>query len=74
MIEGERLVSELKESFDYNDRNHDGRIQLEEFKVMLEELEAYVGDGEARIGFGTIDADRDGSIDFDEFLAWWTAR
>jgi calmodulin len=74
MIEGERLVSELKESFDYNDRNHDGRIQLEEFKVMLEELEAYVGDGEARIGFGTIDTDRDGSIDFDEFLAWWTAR
>jgi Ca2+-binding EF-hand superfamily protein len=74
MNDNEQPTQELKESFDYNDSNRDGKISLEEFKTMLDELEAYIGDGEARIGFAAIDSDRDGAIDFDEFLAWWTER
>jgi Ca2+-binding EF-hand superfamily protein len=26
---------------------------------------------ECRIGFAAIDRNRDGAIEFDEFLAWW---
>lgn len=74
MKDEEQPVAELKESFSYNDSNRDGKINLEEFKNMLDELEAYVGDSEARIGFTAIDSDHDGAIDFDEFLAWWTER
>ncbi len=69
-----QATTELKNSFDYNDSNRDGKISLEEFKNMLDELESYVSDGEARIGFSAIDSDHDGAIDFDEFLAWWTER
>lgn len=74
MNDDERPVAEIKQSFDYNDGNRDGKISLEEFKDMLDELESYVGDSEARIGFAAIDSDHDGAIDFDEFLAWWTER
>jgi Ca2+-binding EF-hand superfamily protein len=65
---------ELQASFDYNDRNSDGRIDLQEFKNMLDELEAYVSDDVARIGFTSIDSDHDGAIEFDEFIDWWESR
>lgn len=74
MNEQERPVEELKESFEYNDRDGDGKIDLAEFKNMLDELEAYVGEEAARIGFRAIDSDGDGTIDFDEFVAWWSER
>jgi calmodulin len=64
--------AELREAFDYNDRNADGMIQLEEFLEMLGDLEAGVSDREARIGFQDIDTNDDGLIDFGEFVAWWT--
>lgn len=66
--------AELREAFDYNDRNSDGLIQLEEFLEMLEELEADISDREARIGFNDIDTNDDGLIDFGEFVDWWTAK
>jgi Ca2+-binding EF-hand superfamily protein len=62
---------ELQASFDYNDRDKDGRITLEEFKTMLDELEAGVDDEVAIIGFRTVDSDTDGAIEFVEFLDWW---
>lgn len=74
MDQDDKPIDELRESFDYNDGNGDGRISLDEFKNMLDELEAYVDDGDARIGFAAIDTDRDGAIDFDEFVAWWSER
>ena len=41
---------------------------------MLGQLESEVSDEEARIGFDEIDADDDGAISFDEFVAWWHDR
>ena len=32
--------AELRENFDYNDSNHDGRIDFAEFVALLEALEA----------------------------------
>src|SRR5690606_17152577 len=44
-------LDELREAFDYNDRDKDGRIQLDEFSAMLDELEAEMSPEEVEIGF-----------------------
>lgn len=66
-------MSELRESFAHNDPDGNGRISLEEFMRLLEDLDAGVSAGEARRGFREIDSDQDGGIEFEEFVAWWTS-
>jgi Ca2+-binding EF-hand superfamily protein len=68
----EEELDELREAFDYNDRDHDGMIQLDEFADMLDELEAEMSPKDIEIGFKDIDTNDDGLIDFSEFVAWWT--
>ena len=68
----EDTVDELREAFEYNDRDGDGRIEPDEFATMLDELEANISAKEAKTGFQDIDTNDDGLIDFDEFVAWWT--
>ena len=65
-------LDELRETFDYNDRDADGRIQVGEFSEMLDELEADMSPKDTEIGFKDIDTNDDGLIDFGEFVAWWT--
>jgi Ca2+-binding EF-hand superfamily protein len=67
----EEQLDELRESFDYNDRDGDGRLQLDEFAEMLDELEAEMSKNESVTGFREIDTNEDGLIDFAEFCAWW---
>ena len=69
-LEDEEL-DEVREAFDYNDRDEDGLIDLEEFADMLDDLEADMSDTETRTGFREIDTNHDGKIDFGEFAAWW---
>lgn len=64
---------ELKEAFDFNDSDNNGKIDFVEFIAMLEGLEAGIDAAQAQIGFETVDTDGDGSISFDEFLEWWRA-
>jgi Ca2+-binding EF-hand superfamily protein len=68
----EEQLDELREAFDYNDRDGDGRIELAEFVAMLDELEAEMSASDAEIGFQDIDSNGDDLIDFDEFVAWWS--
>lgn len=68
----EEQLEELRETFDYNDRDEDGSIELDEFIDMLDELEANMSEEEAKVGFQDIDTNDDGLIDFKEFVAWWT--
>jgi calmodulin/calcium-binding protein CML/plastin-2 len=68
----EEQLDELREAFDYNDRDGDGMIQLDEFADMLDELESGMTAADVRVGFEDIDTNDDGLIDFREFVAWWT--
>ena len=65
-------LDELREAFDYNDRDADGSIQVDEFAAMLDELEADMSPKDIEIGFQDIDTNDDGLVDFNEFVAWWT--
>lgn len=66
--------AQLSETFNYNDKDKDGSIEFDEFVTMLRDLDADVGDDEAKIGFRAIDTNRDGVIELDEFVAWWSER
>ena len=69
---GAEARGSLRESFDYNDLNRDGRLTLGEFLRFMEAVDENITAEEAQIGFDEIDADRNGSISFEEFHAWWT--
>ena len=64
---------ELLEEFASADRDDDGRIDLEEFRQLLNGLDADMSDAEIRLGFEEIDTDRDGLIDRREFADWWSS-
>jgi len=66
-----RSMRELRQDFAQSDRDHDGRIDLQEFKEFLAGLDAAMSDEEARLGFHEIDTDRDGRISLEEFAQWW---
>ena len=62
----------LREDFDFNDLNHDGRLTLGEFIRFMQNMDENISSEECQIGFDEIDRDGDGAITFDEFFAWWT--
>jgi calmodulin len=62
---------EVQAHFVHADADNDRHINFTEFCRVLEDLEAGTSREEARIGFGEIDVDGNGLIDFDEFFAWW---
>ncbi len=64
-------LATMREDFDFNDANHDGRITFGEFVRFMSALEAGMTAEECRIGFEEIDSDHDGAISFEEFVAWW---
>jgi Ca2+-binding EF-hand superfamily protein len=63
---------DLAEHFGQVDADGDRRIDFAEFSRLVEDLsEENMPLEERRIGFQEIDTDRDGVIDFHEFVAWW---
>ena len=65
---------DLAEHFAQVDADGDRRIDFAEFSQLVENLaddDEELSQEERRIGFQEIDSDRDGVIDFHEFVAWW---
>ncbi len=60
----------LREDFDLNDLNHDGRLTLGEFIRFMRNVDENMTVEECEIGFDEIDTNHDGAIEFDEFEAW----
>ena len=63
--------NELRQSFDYFDRDHNGAIDFDEFCALLDALNSETEEELRRMGFDMIDSDHSGAINFDEFSAWW---
>ena len=68
---GQDKRQKAKESFDRFDEDGNGKIDLIEFRKLLEEMESGLGRAEAEAAFDSIDRDETGLVDFDEFFAWW---
>ena len=69
---GSEQRARLREDFDFNDQNKDGRLTLGEFIRFMNGADENMTAEEIEIGFDEIDTNRDGAIEFAEFLAWWT--
>ncbi len=66
-------LHEIRETFEFNDKNSDGRISFDEFVALLADLDGDMSREECQLGFDAIDTNYNGSVSFDEFVAWWTA-
>ncbi|HEX7115223.1 MAG TPA: EF-hand domain-containing protein [Steroidobacter sp.] len=66
-------IEELQRDFAAADLDHDNRIDFTEFTRLLEGLQAGMSRDEMRIGFQEVDVDKDGLIDCEEFIEWWSS-
>jgi len=67
----EEQLTEIRENFDFFDRDSNNQIDLPEFTKLLRVLSPTATLEQAEKGFSLIDDNNDGHIDFDEFMAWW---
>jgi Ca2+-binding EF-hand superfamily protein len=67
-------TAELLEDFEYFDEDQDGLMQFAEFESFMDGNGADMTLEQCRIGFAEIDTDRDGAIEFEEFLEWWLSE
>ncbi len=64
----------LREDFDFNDLNHDGRLTLGEFIRFMRNVDENMTAAECQVGFDAIDSNHDGAIEFEEFEGWAQGR
>jgi len=69
-IPEEQLV-EIRENFEFFDRDSNNQIDLSEFTKLLRVLSPTATLEQAQKGFEIIDENNDDHIDFSEFLDWW---
>ena len=64
-------LNEVKEAFGFFDYNKDGKISMKEFKYILLKLGEELNEEQVEEIFNTIDADKDGYLDYNEFVNTW---
>ena len=65
---------ELKEIFSHFDKDGNQVIDRSEFNNLLDALGAEMSKEEVKMGLAALDTNNNGTIEFDEFVAWWTDR
>jgi Ca2+-binding EF-hand superfamily protein len=64
-------LEELQRIFAACDPNGDGRIDCDEFHMLLIKLDGEVSREECELDFLFVDTDEDGYVSFEEFTTWW---
>ena len=64
-------VEEIEELFEQNDTDGNGDIDFDEFAALMRDLDERISRSSLEIGFLEIDVNKDGRINFNEFLDWW---
>jgi len=67
-------VVEFKEAFDMYDHDRDGFISTEELKSVMSSMKLYPTEVQLKGMIWAVDTNKDGQIDFEEFLAMMTKR
>jgi Ca2+-binding EF-hand superfamily protein len=67
----EQQLNDIRSEFNFFDRDGNGMIELPEFIELLTVLSPKTKVSSVEEGFNLIDDNRDGSIDFEEFVHWW---
>ena len=62
---------ELFQLFCRFDANNDGLVDENEFLALLDSLGSHPTNEILSLEFAAIDSNADGSVEFDEFKAWW---
>ncbi len=70
----EKEVKKVRGHFDYFDEDNSGKLDLKEFRKLFKVIAPDANRAEADEGFGAIDEDGSGEIEFDEFLDWWQSN
>ena len=70
----QEALDEVREIFEHFDKDGNGTIESDEFRNLLNALGAGMEDEEIAIGLDALDTNRNGRIDYDEFVAWWADR
>jgi len=69
----ESELAQIKQEFDFFDRDSNGELSLTEFIELLTVLSPKTKVSAVEEGFNLIDDNHDGFIDFEEFAKWWKA-
>ena len=67
----EKELVQIKQEFDFFDRDSNGQLSLTEFIELLTVLSPKTKVSAVEEGFNLIDDNHDGFIDFEEFANWW---
>jgi Ca2+-binding EF-hand superfamily protein len=67
----DQKIAEIRQEFDFFDKDQNGQIDLPEFIELLTVLSPKTKASHVQEGFELIDENNDGYIDFEEFLQWW---
>ncbi len=71
MADAESRIEEVEELFEQNDTDGNGDIDFDEFAALIRDLDEPMSQQTLETGFRDIDVNKDGRINFDEFLKWW---
>lgn len=67
----EKKIADIRETFDFFDRDNNGLIDFDEFRSLLKTVNPDATVSQAAEGFSMTDTNSDGYVDLDEFIAWW---
>jgi len=62
----------MEDAFKKFDKSGDGKLNLNELQAMCSELGKKLNDQQARAAMKQLDRNGDETVDFDEFVLWWT--